>query len=191
MSAPALIVKLGGSCATSPLLGAWLAGIAAARGRVVLVPGGGPFADAVRATQTTLGFDDAAAHAMALLAMAQYAIFLASRAALLTLADSPAAIARACTAGRVPVWTPPVSLGPADGVPASWDATSDSLALWLAQLLAAPRLLLIKPRAGGMDLLDAAFAGLRAGYAGRVWIAGPEHLPRTGIDPLAPPGVEL
>jgi aspartokinase-like uncharacterized kinase len=191
VSAPALVVKLGGGSAASPLLGAWLAAIEAAAGRIVLVPGGGPFADAVRAAQATLGFGDAAAHAMALLAMAQYAIFLTARGTLLTLAADEDAIARACAAGRVPVWTPPVTLGPADGVPASWDATSDSLSLWLAQRLGAPRLLLIKPRAGGAELLDAAFGGMRTRYPGRVFIAGPDHLPRAGIDPLAPPGDEL
>ena len=76
-------------------------------------------------------------------------------------------------------------------VPASWDVSSDSLALWLAARLAVPALLLVKSRSDGDDLLDAAFAGLRPGYAGHVYVAGPEHLPRDGIDPLHPPGVML
>lgn len=190
MTAPALVVKLGGSYAASAQLGPWLAAITAGAGRVVLVPGGGPFADAVRALQPRLGFDDATAHAMALLAMAQYGLYLVSRAERLTLAGSEAAIARAIAAGRVPVWTPPASLGPADGVPASWDATSDSLALWLAGRLGAPALLLLKQRRGGADLLDAAFPALRAGYGGRVFVATPEDMP-AALDPANPPGGEM
>lgn len=191
MTAPALVAKLGGSLAAEPLLRRWLDAIAAGAGRVVLVPGGGPFADAVRAAQQALGFDDATAHAMALLAMAQYGIFLAGRNAALVPAETAHAIAEALDAEKVPVWLPPRTLGPADGVAASWDVTADSLALWLAARLGAPALLLVKSRSDGADLLDTAFAGLRAGYAGRVFVAGPEHLPRGGLDPLHPPGVLL
>ena len=49
-----LVVKLGGSHAGSALLRPWLRAIEAAAGRVVLVPGGGPFADAVRDAQATM-----------------------------------------------------------------------------------------------------------------------------------------
>ncbi len=192
MSVAALVVKIGGSLAASPLLGAWLTAIATARGRLVVVPGGGPFADTVRAVQPVLGFDDTTAHAMALLAMAQYGIFLAShRDAVLTPAETLQAVAATLAAGGMPVWLPPHTLGAADGVAASWDMTSDSLALWLASRLGAPALLLVKSKSEGTDLLDGAFAGLRPGYAGRVFLAGPAHLPRGSIDPRHPPGVLL
>ncbi len=191
MSVPALVVKLGGSHATHAALRPWLCAIAAAAGAVVLVPGGGPFADAVRALQPRLGFDDRTAHAMALLAMAQFAQFLIGLAPALAPADGPAAIAAALAAGRVPVWLPPPGLGAAEGIAPSWEVTSDSLALWLAGELAAPALLLVKARRGGMALLDAAFPRLRPAYAGRVLVAGPEDLPAAGLDPLHPPGTLL
>src|SRR5215510_16371000 len=66
------VVKLGGSYAHAAELKPWLAAIAACAGHVVLVPGGGPFADAVREAQARMGFDDRVAHRMALTAMAQY-----------------------------------------------------------------------------------------------------------------------
>lgn len=191
MSGAVLVVKLGGSHAVHPGRDPWLAAIGAAAGRVVLVPGGGPFADAVRALQPRLGFDDHTAHALALLAMAQFGIFLTGLAPALTPADGPASIAAALAAGRVPVWLPPPTLGAADGIAESWDVTSDSLALWLAVRLAAPALLLIKARRGGAELLDAAFPALRPAYAGRVLVAGPEDLPQAGLDPLHPPGEML
>ena len=63
------VVKLGGSFAGSVELPAWLDALARCAGRVVVVPGGGPFAEAVRAAQPKMRFDDHAAHRMAVLAM--------------------------------------------------------------------------------------------------------------------------
>jgi 5-(aminomethyl)-3-furanmethanol phosphate kinase len=48
MTAP-VVVKLGGSYAASAEREKWLDAIDRCAGEVVLVPGGGPFADAVRA----------------------------------------------------------------------------------------------------------------------------------------------
>ena len=52
--------------------------IAAEAGSIAIVPGGGPFADAVRTAQASMGYDDRAAHAMALMAMAQFGCALQS-----------------------------------------------------------------------------------------------------------------
>ena len=43
-----VVVKLGGSFAFSEHLRAWLEALTACAGRVVIVPGGGPFADTRR-----------------------------------------------------------------------------------------------------------------------------------------------
>ena len=101
-----LVIKLGGSHADAPALrGAWLASVAASDGPVVLVPGGGPFAGLVRAQQTAMGYDDATAHDMALLAMAQFGLVLAATPGFVA-AGTRAGIARALAGGRVPVWLP-------------------------------------------------------------------------------------
>ena len=172
---PLTVVKLGGSFAFSPVLGDWLEMVTRNAGHLVLVPGGGPFADAVREAQPKMGFDDAAAHHMALLAMEQYGRALVSLNGTLALAASLAAIRRLLSASKIPVWAPTsMVLGRVD-IPSSWDVTSDSLAAWLARRLRARRLLLIKqidPPAdpiGADDLVrrgivDPAFAAsLRAG----------------------------
>ena len=99
------VVKLGGSHAFSAHLKSWIDAITAGAGRVVLAPGGGPFADAVRTAQPQMGFDDGAAHQMALLAMDQYGCALANLGAGLTVAASAAAIRRVLLAGGVPVWS--------------------------------------------------------------------------------------
>ena len=57
----ALIVKLGGSHAFAAHLKDWLGAIAEGAGRVVIVPGGGPFADAVRAAQPDVAATQAGA----------------------------------------------------------------------------------------------------------------------------------
>src|SRR5262245_48515417 len=97
------VVKLGGSYAYSSDLPGWLQTIAGSAGTIVLVPGGGPFADVVRAAQPRMGFDDMAAHHMALLAMEQYGRALVALNASLVLAHSIAAIRRACRGGKIPV----------------------------------------------------------------------------------------
>ena len=139
------IVKLGGSLALAPALRAWLAALVrAGAGRVAVVPGGGPFADAVRTAQREQGFDDASAHRMALLAMEQYALMLTGMQAQLALADSAEAFARELAQARVPVWMPSAMVLASREIPASWDVTSDSLAAWLAGQLGAALLVVVK-----------------------------------------------
>lgn len=190
------VVKLGGSQALSPTLRPWLRALAGVPG-IVVVPGGGPFADAVRAAQPAMGFDDRAAHHMALLAMAQYGLALAALEPRLVPADGLDAIGHVASGGLVPVWLPWPMLRDAPGLPASWDVTSDSLALWLAGALGARRLLLVKPRAAETGavaalvrdgLVDPAFPRFLAGFAGEVRIAGPADLPHGPLDPCALPG---
>ncbi len=139
-----MVVKLGGSFAFSDHLQAWINALGACAGRVVIVPGGGPFADAVRLAQTRMGFDDKAAHRMAVLAMEQYGRALASFSDLLAPADSADAIRDSLGANRVPVWMPSPMVFGATDISQTWDVTSDSLAAWLAGRIGAGRLLLVK-----------------------------------------------
>jgi 5-(aminomethyl)-3-furanmethanol phosphate kinase len=140
------VVKLGGSYAGSAELKGWLDTLAACAGHAVLVPGGGPFADAVRDAQRSMGFDDRAAHHMALIAMEQYGCALANLGRRLARAASLAAIRRALGERRVPVWSPTRMVLAAADVPCSWDVTADSLAAWLAGRLRAKQILLVKQR---------------------------------------------
>jgi dihydroneopterin aldolase len=156
------VVKLGGSLGGGIGLVGWLEALAGGGGRVVLVPGGGAFADAVRAMQRRWGFDDALAHRLALRAMEQYGLMLAGLQAGLRPAESRAAIGRALAAGEVPVWMPTrMALGRPD-IPESWDVTSDSLAAWLATELAADALVLVKSVAvvSGTSVEDLAREGV-------------------------------
>jgi aspartokinase-like uncharacterized kinase len=177
------IIKLGGSHATGPYLKDWLTAIAAEAGSIAIVPGGGPFADAVRTAQASIGYDDRAAHAMALMAMAQFGCALRSLNPALTLAASRSAILRAIKDGKVPVWSPE-PMARAAALPETWDLTSDSLAAWLAGALGAGRLLLVKHgRFEGATLdardlvargvVDPLFPHYLRESGAQAWLAGP------------------
>jgi aspartokinase-like uncharacterized kinase len=113
----------------------------------VVVPGGGPFADAVRSVSELHSLSPDDAHWMAILGMDQYAILLASRLRNAELVHRRGEIARAHSRGRIPVLAPYRWLREADPLPHSWDVTSDSIAAWVATEVGAPQLILIKPPA--------------------------------------------
>ncbi len=138
------VVKVGGSlerCASLPL---WLEVLAAAGGRAVVVPGGGGFAEAVRACERHWGLAGHVSHRMAIGAMGQFARMLCGFDQRLVMAGDDAAIRSALAKRRTPVWAPvPEALGTRPEIEPSWRVTSDSLAAWLAARLSAS-LILIK-----------------------------------------------
>jgi len=187
------VVKLGGSHAFTAHLRSWLTALAECRDHVVVVPGGGPFADMVRSAQRRMGFDDRAAHHMALLAMEQYGCALASLEPSFVLAATPETIA-AVRGHGVAVWTPTAMALAADDIAMSWDVTSDSLAAWLAPRIGASRLLLVKaiavpsPRVAAADLVaaglvDPQFPRMLAASGVSAFVTGPED-PATVADAL-------
>jgi aspartokinase-like uncharacterized kinase len=157
------VVKLGGSLYRDPRLPRWLHMLAEfGGGRVTLVPGGAAFADTVREAQAHWGFDDLAAHNMAVLAMAQTAQMLHALEPRLVLVEDEAGIRRTLHAGRPALWLPLSLLRDAPDVLTSWEVTSDSLALWLARHLNAERLVLVKacPVQPGYTLADLGSTGV-------------------------------
>jgi 5-(aminomethyl)-3-furanmethanol phosphate kinase len=149
------VVKLGGSLANSELLPKWLEVIATAgAGKVVLVPGGGRWADEVRAAQKREGFDDSVAHRKALRAMERYALVLAEIHSDFIPAANEAEIRAVLSAGKVALWMPHDMVLADPSIPETWDVTSDSLAAWLAGQLSAANLLLVKSLALDAPRLD-------------------------------------
>jgi aspartokinase-like uncharacterized kinase len=157
-----IVVKLGGNLLKNAeefdrVLGV-LADVGRAR-RLLIVPGGGPFADAVRAVDARVRLSDDAAHWMAILAMDQYAHLIAERLAHSALVTGAVEIGHAQSSARIPVLAPYRWLREADPLPHSWDVTSDSIAAWCAQAVGAPQLVLIKPRgASEGNLVDRYFS---------------------------------
>jgi aspartokinase-like uncharacterized kinase len=154
------VVKIGGGLLAHPehfTVTLDVVARAAAKQRLVIVAGGGPFADAVRTVDDKMRLSPAAAHWMAILAMDQYGELIADRLPRASVADDPAAVEAALTDSRIPVLTPSRWLRRADPLPHSWDVTSDSIAAWIAGVLVAPRLVLIKPPGSTGNLVDAYF----------------------------------
>jgi aspartokinase-like uncharacterized kinase len=157
-----LVIKLGGGVLPhveqfEAVLSA--IGEATLTSRLLIVPGGGPFADTVRDVHRLHRLADSAAHWMAVLAMDQYAHLLVSRMPAGVLVTNPREIADALDVKQVPVLAPSHWLREADPLPHSWDVTSDSIAAWIAGQVGARRLVLIKPPgASGETLVDSCFA---------------------------------
>ena len=108
---------------------------------MIIVPGGGDFADTVRKAQLQWGFDDRSAHEMAILAMQQMAVLIKSLQPQWLLVSRTDQIEP--DAG-VTIWSPQITELDRAGIPASWQVTSDSLSAWLAGVIAADELLLLK-----------------------------------------------
>ena len=129
-----------------------------ARSRPVLVvPGGGPFADLVRETDWRIGIPDHAAHWMAVLGMDQYAHLLAARMPAGVVVSALREAAPVVGRGGVPVLAPSRWLSDADPFPHSWDVTSDSVAAWVAGQAGACELVLVKARGASGHLVDRYF----------------------------------
>jgi 5-(aminomethyl)-3-furanmethanol phosphate kinase len=140
-----LVIKLGGSLAGDPSLARWLDALHETRAaRFVVVPGGGPFADAVRAAQAACGFDDETAHRMALLAMDQFGLLLSALRPHVLPCPRIEQFDAAWNAARLPVWLPARMLGCERSLERSWSVTSDTIAAWLARRIGAGGLILVK-----------------------------------------------
>lgn len=146
-----VVVKIGGSLIDAA--GDVLSEISAAGVPVLVIPGGGVFADLVRAAE----LDDDAAHWQAISSMNRYGRFLSTF-------GCPVTETLALPDKGARILLPEKVLRISDPLPHSWDVTSDSLALWAAGELGVP-LLLVKSRAGDADdpeLVDAYFPQISA-----------------------------
>lgn len=171
MSTGPIVVKIGGSLArTTGPLQRILSLLGSARRGIVVVPGGGEFADAVRGAQLRFGFDDGAAHRMAILGMHQMGLMLAALAPELRACEDLEEIAEGLEAGENLVWLPLRECVGDAVLPQSWDVTSDAIAARLAERLGRLKVVFVKSRSGGQDRTAAALAaeGLIDAVAARI-----------------------
>ena len=139
------VVKIGGSLLGSPELERWLElFVKYSDGNIVIVPGGGLFANAVREAQKLTKISDACTHKLAVLAMDQFGLLLVSLNPLLATAKTECEIDERTWQHRAIVWLPSHMVLADDSIVQSWDVTSDSLAAWLAKKLDAKQLVLVK-----------------------------------------------
>jgi 5-(aminomethyl)-3-furanmethanol phosphate kinase len=172
------VVKVGGGLAREAGDGALRdlcarIGAAGTRHPLLVVPGGGGFADAVRVHDRRFGLRPHSAHRMAILAMDQFGWALADLIPGAARCVEPGPV----RAGVVSVLLPAALLADRDPLPESWAVTSDSIAAWVAGVAGAARLVLVKPVAGLY----------------RAWPPAGEPIARLTVDELAalrPAGVD-
>lgn len=145
MSEEPVVVKIGGSIARSTdVLERVLTIVTCSPKGIAVVPGGGVFADAVRQAQATFGFDDAAAHRMAILGMHQTGLMFAALVPGLDTSENVAEIADKVLAGEKLIWLPLKDCEGDTALPASWDTTSDAIAARLAERLGRLKVVFVK-----------------------------------------------
>ncbi|MBN1245458.1 delta 1-pyrroline-5-carboxylate synthetase [Candidatus Bathyarchaeota archaeon] len=140
------VVKVGGSLAEEPewliALCAKLSGLAENYGLVV-VPGGGRFADVVRDSDKRFNLSSGVSHRMAILGMDQFGMLLAqitpNSCATYSLGDAK----QLAETEVVPVFLPSRLMFKEDPLKNSWDVTSDSIAAYVASRLQAAKLVLV------------------------------------------------
>jgi aspartokinase-like uncharacterized kinase len=141
-----IVVKLGGSLSKADTLLNCLNKLEQnyTDSAVVIVPGGGAFADQVRVAQQRWQFDDTTAHRMAILAMQQMALLIKGLKSNFSIAYSVTDILKQAAPQKIVIWSPDIVELDNAAIKASWDISSDSLAVWLAGRLSARELVLVK-----------------------------------------------
>ena len=150
---PIVVVKLGGSLLDWPgwptRLVAFLANLPDDP-RVVLVVGGGRFADILRDLDETHGLGEATAHALALRVLDTTAYLAAALLPDSRVVADLADLAAAWTLGLLPILAPRRFLDrddqSPDPLPHRWTTTTDSIAARVATHLGAAHLVLLKSR---------------------------------------------
>jgi aspartokinase-like uncharacterized kinase len=177
-----IVIKVSGSLLDLPGLGerlrAWLETLGTSH--LLLVPGGGPTADVIRALDRQHRLGEEAAHWLALRALSLNASVLQALVPGTEVVADLTAGAAACRRGIVPIldaW----SFARADEerpgrLAHRWDVTSDSVAARVAVVAGAPLLILLKSvtiaetlswaEAGRHGLVDPCFAEVSASAAG-------------------------
>jgi aspartokinase-like uncharacterized kinase len=112
--------------------------------RLLVVPGGGEFANQVRKSCLHHPLNDTTAHRMALLAMDQYGWMLSHLIASGEPVTELSSIRHKVKEGGIAVLLPFSAVDAADPLPHSWQVTSDTIAAWVAQSVGCRRLVLLK-----------------------------------------------
>jgi aspartokinase-like uncharacterized kinase len=142
----ATVVKVGGSLALNPqklkILCRTLSDISQKQ-KLIIVPGGGEFADTVRALDERFNLSVQSSHQMAILAMDQYGYLLLNLIGNSRLINKLENVQKALDSGKTVIFLPSALFDSIDLLPNSWDVTSDSIALCLALKLGACKTILI------------------------------------------------
>ena len=168
-----IVIKIGGSLWSGPYLTEWINLIAQLNSQpIIIVPGGGPFAEAVRTVDKQFELTPECSHDMAVMAMQQYARMICDLNPALHLLHSTQELEEINSAS---VWAPYPLVQAHCHYPKNWQTTSDSLSVWLAAYLESNHLCLVKSAQVAADqdvilksdLVDDYFSHALADYQGK------------------------
>jgi hypothetical protein len=139
------VLKVGGSLAEDPAKLGRLCqelSVLAETHRMVIVPGGGEFADTVRKFDKVYGLSNTVAHKMAILAMDQYG-FLLSDITPNSIVSCSLEDVNNSIEGKLQIFLTSQLMFREDLLEHSWDVTSDTIAAYIAGALNAEKLILV------------------------------------------------
>ncbi|HWP48890.1 MAG TPA: hypothetical protein VNM22_17175 [Candidatus Limnocylindrales bacterium] len=148
------VIKIGGSLSAGGNLHPLMQTVAtlAHDHNLLVVPGGGGFADTIRYYYRKYRLSEITSHHMAILAMDQFGLLLHDitphSQAVRTISEARQALAHK----QLPILLPSTLLFNLDPLPHSWSVTSDSLAAYITRIIKARRLILIKDVDGILSL---------------------------------------
>lgn len=138
-----IVLKIGGSLHGSEYLSQWIDQLAAVKHqKIIIVPGGGPFANHVREIEQEAQLSLERSHDMAVMAMQQFGKLLHEMNTSLSLLNNLYDINSYEDGCKI--WDPYEMVIKNCPYPKNWQTTSDSLAAWLAMQTEASHLCLIK-----------------------------------------------
>ena len=141
-----VILKVGGSLASHPEnlrnLCARLTELSL-KHSLIIMPGGGEFADTVRNLDKRFYLSPAVSHRMAILGMDQYGLLLSDLLPNSSLVNKLEMLKEVLNLGRLPIFLPSTLLLTENPLENSWQVTSDSIAAYLCGKLGLKELILI------------------------------------------------
>ncbi|MCX8150279.1 MAG: delta 1-pyrroline-5-carboxylate synthetase [Candidatus Bathyarchaeota archaeon] len=140
------VIKVGGSLAEMPdALKALCTAIAklATKYKILIVPGGGKFADVVREYDRCFKLPPRIAHRLAIMGMDQYGIILSELIPDACLTEKLENVNLFFKRRKIPVFLPTKLMSQEETLETSWDVTSDSIAAFIAEKIRAKKVVLV------------------------------------------------
>ena len=142
----ATVIKIGGSLALFPeklkILCTKLSALSKKQ-NIILIPGGGEFADTVRVLYKRFSLSDSISHQMAILAMDQYGLLLSDLIKNSKATNQLGQVQNIFDLHQLPVFLPSNFMQKNDPLENSWNVTSDSIAVYIANQLSIKKILLV------------------------------------------------
>ena len=141
-----IVIKIGGSLALYPKKLKDLCrklSEATKKHNIIVVPGGGEFADLVRAVDKRFSLSDSVSHRMAILAMDQYGFLLSDLIENSQVINQLEQVQEMFESGKLPVFLTSNFMMSNDPLENSWSVTSDSIAVYIANQLNVNKVVLV------------------------------------------------